>query len=172
MELRRYPLDYYLNLSYPYTVIPDEGSFFIKFPDLPGCVSQVEHEHEIAQAAEEIRTLWIEGEYEDDATIPEPTMQSKYSGKFVTRLPKSLHKDLATAAKREGMSLNAYVNYLLAERNVAAQVNVRISNIEAQLAHPTEHGLSNSESDHLPQSAKDHRSRHGLKVIYRKAVVA
>lgn len=172
MAIQRQSLSYYLNLSYPYTVVPDNGSFFIEFPDLPGCMTQVEHESEIFQAAEEIRTLWIEGEYEDGATIPEPAMQSEYSGKFVTRLPKSLHKELATAAKREGMSLNAYVNYLLAERNVAAQVNVRINSIEAQLVRLTEHELGNSESNHVSRSTADHRSKHGLKVVYREAVVA
>lgn len=134
MATQRQSLSYYLDLSYPYTVVPDNGSFFIKFPDLPGCVSQVEHEHEIAQAAEEIRTLWIEGEFEDGVTIPEPTMQSEYSGKFVTRIPKSLHRNLVMAAKGEGVSLNAYVGRLLADRNASAQVSARLDGLESQLA--------------------------------------
>jgi predicted HicB family RNase H-like nuclease len=33
------------------------------------------------------------------------------------RLPRRLHADLARKAKREGVSLNQYVLYLLSERN-------------------------------------------------------
>jgi predicted RNase H-like HicB family nuclease len=115
----RLPLSYYLEQEYPYTVIPDEGSYFIKFPDLPGCMTQVESPAEIAAMAEEIRTLWIEGEYEDGHDIPEPVSTSGYSGKFVVRLPKSLHRELAEGAEREGVSLNAWVNHLLAGQKTA-----------------------------------------------------
>ncbi len=124
MPAQRRPLSYYLELDYPYTVVPDEGSYFIEFPDLPGCMTQVEDKAEIAGAAEEIRVLWIEGEYEDGHDIPEP-LKAEYSGKFVARLPRSLHRDLALAARREGVSLNAYVCYLLAERNTAANLASR-----------------------------------------------
>lgn len=123
----RKPLQYYLDLEYPYTVVPDDGSYFIRFPDLPGCMTQVEDAAEIAVMAEEIRTLWIEGEYEDGAEIPEPTgIASRYSGKFQLRLPKSLHRDLAEQAEREGLSLNAWVNYLLAEQNMVARVSAQL----------------------------------------------
>ncbi len=122
MATKRQPLSYYLGLEYPFTVVPDEGSYFIRYPDLPGCLTQVEDPAEIAAMAEEIRTLWIEGEYEDGATIPEPVSTSGYSGKFVVRLPKSLHRDLVEGAQREGTSLNAYVNYLLAERNATERI--------------------------------------------------
>lgn len=134
MARQQHALSYYLDLRYPYTVVPDNGAFFIEFPDLPGCMTQVRSEGEIPQAAEEIRTLWIETSHEEGWGIPEPVMYSEFSGKFVTRVPKSLHKDLATAAKQEGMSLNAYVNYLLAERNMAAQLNARLDTLEAQRA--------------------------------------
>jgi predicted RNase H-like HicB family nuclease len=122
MATQREPLSYYLALEYPYTVVPDEGAYFIRFPDLPGCMTQVDDPGSIAAMAEEIRTLWIEGEYEDGATIPEPSSSTRYSGKFVVRLPKSLHRDLVEAAEDEGTSLNAYVTYLLAERRAQARV--------------------------------------------------
>lgn len=131
MAARRHPLSYYLALDYPYTVMPDEGSFVIEFPDLPGCMTQVEDASEIPEAADEIRALWIEGEYEDGHDIPEPA-RKEYSGKFVTRVPKSLHRDLAENARRESMSLNAYVNYLLAERNVTARLLRQIFDSEAR----------------------------------------
>jgi antitoxin HicB len=107
--------------------------FFIEFPDLPGCMTQVRDASEIASAAEEIRTLWIEGEYEDGATIPEPAMQSDFSGRFVVRVPKQLHKDLVTAARQQDMSLNAYVIYLLAERNATARVASQLDDLRARI---------------------------------------
>jgi predicted RNase H-like HicB family nuclease len=125
----RLPLEHYLNLEYPYTVVPDDGSFFIEFPDLPGCMTQVEDASEIGAMADEIRTLWLETTYYDnDLPIPVP-VAAEYSGKFVTRVPKSLHRDLVQSAKREGMSLNSYVVALLSERNLAANV---LSSITAQ----------------------------------------
>ena len=69
----RFPLNHYLALEHPYIVVPDNGSFFVTFPDLPGCMTQVEYGTEIAAIAEEVRTLWIEGEYEDGHGIPEPS---------------------------------------------------------------------------------------------------
>ena len=128
----RLPLEHYLALEYPYIVVPDDGSFFIKFPDLPGCITQVEDPAEIADMAEEIRTLWIETTYEDGMTVPEPSYVSGYSGKFQVRLPRSLHRDLAEQARREGVSLNAWVTSLLAERNLAAQVKARLDAMGAR----------------------------------------
>lgn len=117
---KRKLLSHYLDLAYPFTVVKDDEAFFVEFPDLPGCMTQVEDAADIAAMAEEIRILWIETEYERGATIPEPAIQSGFSGKFVVRVPKSLHRDLVMTARREGSSLNAYITYLLAERNLAA----------------------------------------------------
>jgi predicted HicB family RNase H-like nuclease len=46
----------------------------------------------------------------------------RYSGKFALRLPKSLHRQLAEGAVRDGVSLNQYLVTLLAERNPLADV--------------------------------------------------
>lgn len=129
MTTNRQPLEYYLALEYPYTVVPDDGFFFIQFPDLPGCMTQVENPAEIAAMAEEIRTLWIEGEYKDGHDIPEP-VTTTYSGRFVLRVPRQLHKELATAARQQGISLNAYATYLLSSRTVSAEVNRQLDRIE------------------------------------------
>jgi len=47
--------------------------------------------------------------YEADGTpLPPPTAHRDYSGKFVLRVGKDLHKQLAIRALREGESLNSY----------------------------------------------------------------
>ena len=58
---------------------------------------------------------WIKGELEDGEDIPEPRQEEEYSGKFNTRLPKSLHRKLVEAAERDGVSLNQWITSALAE---------------------------------------------------------
>ena len=58
---------------------------------------------------------WIEIGLEEGQPIPEPFTAEAYSGKFVVRVPRSLHRQLVEAAKQEGVSLNAYVNVVLAK---------------------------------------------------------
>ncbi len=60
-------LDWHLEQPYPYLVVPDpDGGYVIRFPDLPGCMTQVESADEIAPMADEIRILWIETELDRD----------------------------------------------------------------------------------------------------------
>ena len=67
---------------------------------------------ELCQAVDE----WIGIHEEDGALLPEPTAQREYSGKFVVRVGKELHQELAIDALREGQSLNSYCMRLLRER--------------------------------------------------------
>lgn len=70
----RQPLPFYLDARYPFNVIAaTEGGYVIVFPDLPGCMTQVETLDDVPGAANEIRRLWIESEYEAGADIPLPT---------------------------------------------------------------------------------------------------
>jgi hypothetical protein len=79
---------------------------------------------ELPGMIEEVLALWIEGEYEDGHWIPLPTqMDLEFSGKFNLRLPKSLHRDLARAAEREGVSLNQHVLALLARGEAEARTS-------------------------------------------------
>jgi len=58
---------------------------------------------------------WIDVSLEDGDPIPEPRPIEDYSGKFMVRVPKSLHRRLVKKADDEGVSLNAYCNFVLAE---------------------------------------------------------
>lgn len=95
----------------------EEGGYVLMFPDLPGCFTQVESISEIPEAAEEIRTLWLETEHQLGHSLPPPSYPEEHSGKFNLRLPKSLHRELAEAAKEDGVSLNQYVTVLLSRGN-------------------------------------------------------
>lgn len=57
-------------ITYPFIVSPDEGSYFIAFPDCEGCMTQAETLDEIVPMAEDALTLWLETRAE--LGIPEP----------------------------------------------------------------------------------------------------
>lgn len=135
MSDARRPLDYYLGLRYPFQVLADpDGGYVAVFPDLPGCMTQAERLEELPALVEDARRGWIEAEYAQGHDIPLPSYPEAYSGKFLVRLPRSLHRALAEAAAREGASLNQYVTALLAQTHALAEVARRLEAIEARLA--------------------------------------
>ncbi len=129
------PLGEYLAMEYPFQVIASvDGGYVIRFPDLPGCVSQTDDLADIGMIADEIRQLWIETEYEAGADIPLPSYAVEHSGKFNLRLPRSLHRKLAESADNEGVSLNQYVTTLLSRHDTQAQIERRLEAIETHVA--------------------------------------
>jgi antitoxin HicB len=110
------PLEYYLNLKYPIEIVEDEGAWVASIPDLPGCHSFGDTVTEAIDNVQKTKTLWIEGQYRANAAIPEPENEDDYSGRFVLRIPKVLHKSLAYEATKQGVSLNQYASFLLAQR--------------------------------------------------------
>jgi antitoxin HicB len=107
-------LAYFMGLPYTFTVIPDDGEFFIQVNELPGCMSQGVTAAEALERIREPMALWIETTLADGKPVPEPGLEDQYSGRFMARVPKGLHAALAQAAKREGVSLNLYVASALA----------------------------------------------------------
>ncbi|MCD4812397.1 type II toxin-antitoxin system HicB family antitoxin [bacterium] len=103
----------YKKINYRVELIPDnrDGGFVAVIPDLPGCISQGETEEEALKMIAEAKVLWIEEELKRGRTIPLP--REKYSGKFIVRVPKTLHERLSLEAEREGVSLNTEVISIL-----------------------------------------------------------
>jgi len=109
-------VEYYMNL--PYTVEmhqEPEGGWFVRVKELRGCMSDGDTPEEAATMIQEAMELWLEVALEDGVPIPEPPPESNYSGKFVVRVPRSLHRELVEAAEQEGVSLNQYINVTLAQ---------------------------------------------------------
>src|SRR5215204_2028513 len=74
--------------EYPFNVIADpDGGYVIEFPDLPGCMAQVEELNEVGPMAAQIQQLWIETAYAEQIDIPQPSYPEEYSGRFVLPLP-------------------------------------------------------------------------------------
>lgn len=132
------PLEYYLELNYPITLYrAEEGGFVAEIEDLNGCLTQGETIEEATENIEEARKLWIKAAYEDGVEIPAPRTDEEYSGRFLVRIPKSLHRRLAEQARYEGVSLNQYVENILsagiATRNVFDEIKAEMSKISKQI---------------------------------------
>ncbi len=137
----RQPVDYYLDLRYPVVVHQDpEGGYVAEIPDLPGCATQAETPAELFEMIEDARRVWIEATYEDGREIPLPRSDQVYSGRFVVRMPASLHRQLADAAEAETVSLNQYVVSVLSAGVsldlVARRVEERLDHLAERLAVP------------------------------------
>lgn len=94
----------------------DQG-FIAEVPDLPGCSAFGDTEAEAAAEARDAIAAWIAAARAAGRGVPaaspaEPV--EHYSGKFMVRVPRSLHARLVRQAKAEGVSLNQYVACRLA----------------------------------------------------------
>ena len=91
----------------------------IAFPDLPGCISDGETEAEAISNGRDAFASWISARVDAGKAVPEPAYSPEtvpsVSGRFVTRLPKSIHAKLTDRAKAEGVSLNTLVLAFIAE---------------------------------------------------------
>lgn len=122
----------YIRLGYPLEVIPaEEGGHVVRYPDLPGCFTQVEEDDDLLAAAHGLLEDWLTVAIEDGDPIPLPGGSTRYSGRFVLRVPRTMHADLAREADREGVSINAYINIILAARNTRPAPLPRIDDVVA-----------------------------------------
>src|SRR5688572_213155 len=113
MELRAY-----LDLPYTKTVRRDEeGDFVARVLELPGCVADGATEAEALEALAEAQALWIEDAIQAGHQVPEPAPDddSLPSGKWLQRVPRTLHQSLVALAEFEGVSLNQLVTTVLSE---------------------------------------------------------
>ncbi len=104
--------------DYPFDIAPlteeEGGGFLITWADLPGCMSDGETIDAAIANGRDAFEAWMAVHIEDDRPIPEPGYRTS-SGRFVQRVPKSLHARLASRARSEGVSMNTLVATMLAE---------------------------------------------------------
>jgi antitoxin HicB len=104
----------YMAMPYRIELVPDPHGWFVRMPELPGCMSQGDTQEEALVMIRDAQQLWLHGALEDGWTIPEPRADADYSGKFNVRVPRRVHRDLVHAAEDEGVSLNLFVATALA----------------------------------------------------------
>lgn len=117
----RKTLEYYLGLPYTIEMVPEPGGgWFVAVRELPGCMSQGDTPDEAIEMIRDAMRAWLSFALEDGTDIPEPRELDEYSGKFLVRVPRSLHRALVQRAESEGVSLNQYVNVRLANMDPVA----------------------------------------------------
>lgn len=113
MEVRDY-------MKLPYTrlvqEINDESGhyFYGRILELDGCQSTSATLEGLYDSLNEAMEGYLQVKLENNLPIPIPESADHYSGKFVVRLPKSLHQRLVIEAEKEGVSLNQLALYKLA----------------------------------------------------------
>lgn len=104
-------------MDYPFEIRPlskaEGGGFAITFPDLPGCMSDGSTVEEAIENGRDALSSWLAVAREFGDPVPKPL--TRFSGRFVQRVPRSLHQQLIARAKDEGVSLNTLVVSLVAE---------------------------------------------------------
>jgi antitoxin HicB len=105
------------SFDYPFEMRPlseeEGGGWLIAFPDLPGCISDGETPEEAIVNGRDALEAWVTAMQESGKEIPRPGEAP--SGKFVARVPRSIHARLSARAKQEGVSMNSLVSAFLAE---------------------------------------------------------
>ena len=105
--------------DYPFEIrpiTPDEGGgFLISYPDFAECNSDGATVDEALANGKLSLKETIAALKSKDLSVPLPRSGGVASGKFVARVPKTIHAQLATRAKAEGVSLNAIVLTFIAQ---------------------------------------------------------
>jgi antitoxin HicB len=104
---------------YPFEVRPltkeEGGGYLISFPDFSECISDGETPEEAIRNGMDALAETIAALEDMGLPVPAPGSGGAYSGKFIQRVPRSLHARLAARARQEGVSMNALVTTFLAE---------------------------------------------------------
>jgi predicted RNase H-like HicB family nuclease len=107
----------YMKLPYTIKLIPEEdGTYYVAVDELPGCASMGDTVEEALEMIKDAMEGWLESNIERGLEIPLPNVMREYSGRFLVRVPVSLHRRLAEIAKKEGVSLNHYIVSSLSEK--------------------------------------------------------
>jgi antitoxin HicB len=105
--------------DYPFEVRPlsteEGGGYLISFPDFAECISDGESVDEAIENGRDALKATIAALKSRKLPVPAPNSGGVASGKFVARVPKTLHAQLATRARAEGVSLNALVLTFIAQ---------------------------------------------------------
>ncbi len=147
-------LNYYKNLKYRMTLeyYPEDKVYFIKFPELPGCIADADTAEEAVKKGLKVKDEWLETAIKAGWAIPEPIVPIETSGRITVRTPKSLHEKLNDRAQQEGISLNQLILTYLAEglersaiqhhlEESMTSISQKINNLEREIVSQKAHAV-------------------------------
>jgi antitoxin HicB len=105
--------------DYPFEIRPltgkEGGGFLISYPDFSDCISDGETIEDAMENGKDALGATIAALVAKSLPVPAPSSGGAASGKFVARVPKTIHAQLSTRAKSEGVSLNTLVVSFIAQ---------------------------------------------------------
>ena len=111
-------IEEYLVLPYHIELIrdmdPEDPGWVAQVRELPGCITQADTFEDLDEMIQDAMRGWLEVAIQSGIPIPLPQADEEYSGKFVVRIPRQLHRQLSVEAERQNVCLNQYINYALA----------------------------------------------------------
>lgn len=105
--------------NYELRVLPKKDDcgqtyFMAFFPAIEGCVGGGDTCEEAIKDAYENLDIYLEYLKDNGYSLPEEYQEDEYSGKLTLRISKSMHKQVAEFAEKEGVSINNYINNCIA----------------------------------------------------------
>ncbi len=105
--------------DYPFEIRPlnaeEGGGFLISYSDFSDCISDGETVEEALKNGREALKATIAALKAKDLPVPQANSGGVASGRFVARVPKTVHAQLTTRARAEGVSLNTLVVTFIAQ---------------------------------------------------------
>ncbi len=93
-----------------------EEGYLAYVPELPGCMTAGETPAEAMELLRDAMASWLAAAVEDQQAIPEPLPPAspveewrQHSGRFLFRMPRSIHRALAERASAEGTTINQLI---------------------------------------------------------------
>lgn len=156
----------YMALPYRIELIPsEEGGYVVSMPELPGCLSQGETVEDALEMIRDAQFSWLTVALKHEDTIPLPRGED-YSGRFLVRVPKEVHRDLAHLAEGQDISLNLLVATILARSVGRADPEERRPGRPRKLpARGGRRGLPDTFDD-LPQRMAERESEEDMLDLY------
>jgi predicted HicB family RNase H-like nuclease len=100
-----------------------DGAYVALVPAMPGAGGDGASAEEAVRAAQDSVWEFIEIKKQHGDPIPPSDVdEPEFSGQTRLRMPKSLHRDLARAAEKEGVSLNSLMVSYLERENARASM--------------------------------------------------
>lgn len=134
-------LKYYLKIAYPIEIneIPEEegGGYNASIPLLGRYAFQGDGDtiEESIENLNSIKKYLLSKYLNEKIPIPEPEREEEkeYSGKFLIRVPKELHRFMSIEARRNNTTLNQYVLYLLTRRSFLSGIQEELKDIRIEI---------------------------------------
>ena len=119
-------LQYYMQLPYAIKLIPEEkGYYFAEIEEFDGCLAQGETAEEALKNIEISKEMWLTSMLGKKMEIPEPATLKEFSGRFMVRIPASLHRRIASLAKKENVNIDQMVLFLLSDKTTTREKTLK-----------------------------------------------